>query len=129
MSGIGRWILLCGHAELKNLLWELYRLPGRQSQRMERKCQELYEGWGIQLPDVNCNYLSCAVGVVYGTSQKLAIRKEILQAVSEQYDVSVSAVDSGIRRMIDQLEAKPRPSGCASRTKADLRTRNLPLVN
>lgn len=53
------------------------------------------------------NYLSCAVGVVYGTSQKLAIRKEILQAVSEQYDVSVSAVDSGIRRMIDQLEAKP----------------------
>lgn len=70
-----------GHAELKNLLWELYRLPGRQSQRMERKCQELYEGWGIQLPDVNCNYLSCAVGVVYGTSQKLAIRKEILQAV------------------------------------------------
>ena len=107
MSGIGRWILLLGHAELKNLLWELYRLPGRQSQRMERKCQELYEGWGIQLPDVNCNYLSCAVGVVYGTSQKLAIRKEILQAVSEQYDVSVSAVDSGIRRMIDQLEAKP----------------------
>ena len=96
-----------GHAELKNLLWELYRLPGRQSQRMERKCQELYEGWGIQLPDVNCSYLSCAVGVVYGTSQKLAIRKEILQAVSEQYDVSVSAVDSGIRRMIDQLEAKP----------------------
>lgn len=96
-----------GHAELKNLLWELYRLPGRQSQRMERKCQELYEGWGIQLPDVNCNYLSCAVGVVYGTSQKLAIRKEILQTVSEQYGVSVSAVDSGIRRMIDQLEAKP----------------------
>ena len=96
-----------GHAELKNLLWELYRLPGRQSQRIERKCQELYEGWGIQLPDVNCSYLSCAVGVVYGTSQKLAIRKEILQAVSEQFDVSVSAVDSGIRRMIDQLEAKP----------------------
>ena len=33
-------------------------------------------GWGIQLPDVNCNYLSCAVGVVYGTSQKLAIRRK-----------------------------------------------------
>lgn len=27
--------------------------------------------------------------------------------MSEQFDVSVSAVDSGIRRMIDQLEAKP----------------------
>ena len=60
--------------ELKNLLRELYRMPGQQWQR---------------------------------TSQKLAIRKEILQTVSEQYGVSVSAVDSGIRRMIDQLEAKP----------------------
>lgn len=63
--------------------------------------------WGIRIPDINCSYLTSAVGVVYGTSQKLAIRKEILQAVSEQYGVSVSAVDSGIRRMIDQLEAKP----------------------
>lgn len=96
-----------GHSELKNLLRELYRMPGRQSQQMERKCQELYEGWGIQLPDVNCGYLSSAVGVVYGTTQKLAIRKEILQAVGEQYEVSVSAVDSGIRRMVDQLEARP----------------------
>ena len=96
-----------GHTELKNLLRELYRMPGRQSRQMERKCQELYSSWGVQLPDVNCSYLTYAVGVVYGTTQKLAIRKEILQAVGEQYDVSVSAVDSGIRRMIDQLEAKP----------------------
>ena len=87
-----------GHAELKNLLWELYRLPGRQSQRMERKCQELYEGWGIQLPDVNCNYLSCAVGVVYGTSQKLAIRKEILQAVSD-----ISAASARLDRTVNEV--------------------------
>lgn len=87
-----------GHAELKNLLWELYRLPGRQSQRMERKCQELYEGWGIQLPDVNCNYLSCAVGVVYGTSQKLAIRKEILQAVSD-----ISAAAARLDRTVNEV--------------------------
>ena len=87
-----------GHAELKNLLWELYRLPGRQSQRMERKCQELYEGWGIQLPDVNCNYLSCAVGVVYGTSQKLAIRKEILQAVND-----ISAAAARLDRTVNEV--------------------------
>ena len=90
--------------ELKNLLRELYRMPGRQ---MERRCQELYEGWGIRQPDMNSRYLSSAVSVVYGTVQKLAIRKEILQAVGEQYEVSVSAVDSGIRRMVDQLEARP----------------------
>lgn len=67
--------------ELKNLLRELYRMPGQQWQRTEQQCQQLYHSWGI--------------------------RKEILQTVSEQYGVSVSAVDSGIRRMIDQLEAKP----------------------
>ena len=78
-----------------------------QWQRTEQQCQQLYHSWGIRIPDINCSYLTSAVGVVYGTSQKLAIRKEILQAVSEQYGVSVSAVDSGIRRMIDQLEAKP----------------------
>lgn len=82
-------------------------MPGQQWQRTEQQCQQLYHSWGIRIPDINCSYLTSAVGVVYGTSQKLAIRKEILQAVSEQYDVSVSAVDSGIRRMIDQLEAKP----------------------
>ena len=79
----------------------------RQNRQMERRCQELYEGWGIRQPDMNSRYLSSAVGVVYGTIQKLAIRKEILQAVGEQYEVSVSAVDSGIRRMVDQLEARP----------------------
>lgn len=90
--------------ELKNLLRELYRMPGQQWQRTEQQCQQLYHSWGIRIPDINCSYLTSAVGVVYSTSQKLAIRKEILQAVSEQYGVSVSAVDSGIRRMIDQLE-------------------------
>ena len=94
-------------ADLKSLLRELYRMPGQQWQRTEQQCQQLYHSWGIRIPDINCSYLTSAVGVVYGTSQKLAIRKEILQAVGQQYNVSVSAVDSGIRRMIDQLEAAP----------------------
>lgn len=93
--------------ELKNLLRELYRMPGQQGQKLERQCHALYDSWGLQQPDVNCGYLTCAVGVVFGNSQKMAIRKEILQAVGQQYNVSVSAVDSGIRRMIDQLEAAP----------------------
>ena len=91
-------------ADLKSLLRELYRMAGQQ---LERQCHALYDSWGLQQPDVNCGYLTCAVGVVFGNSQKMAIRKEILQAVGQQYNVSVSAVDSGIRRMIDQLEAAP----------------------
>ena len=94
-------------ADLKSLLRELYRMPGQQGQKLERQCHALYDSWGLQQPDVNCGYLTCAVGVVFGNSQKMAIRKEILQAVGQQYNVSVSAVDSGIRRMIDQLEAAP----------------------
>ena len=96
----GEGLCYVGRAELRSLLWELYRMPGQQ-------WQQLYHSWGIRIPDMNSRYLSSAVSVVYGTVQKLAIRKEILQAVGEQYEVSVSAVDSGIRRMVDQLEARP----------------------
>ena len=82
-------------------------MPGRQNRQLEQRCSQLYAAWGIPQGDVNAGYLSCAVGIACSTSQKLAIRKEILQAVSEQFDTSVAAVESGIRRMVDQLEEKP----------------------
>ena len=85
--------------ELKKLLWQLYRMSGQQSRQPEQLCNRLYEAWGIPQGDVNAAYLSHAVGIVCSTSQKLAIRKEILQAVSEQFETSVTAVESGIRRM------------------------------
>ncbi len=105
--------------ELKKLLWQLYRMPGQQNQQLEQQCGQLYETWGISRTDINARYLTCAVSIVCSTSQKLAIRKEILQAVSEQFETSVTAVDSGIRRMVDQLEAKPNPAWLAF--KADTR--------
>ena len=37
--------------ELKNLLRELYRMPGQQWQRTEQQCQQLYHSWGIRIPD------------------------------------------------------------------------------
>lgn len=98
-------VVLC--TELKRLLWQLYRMPGRQNRQLEQRCSQLYAAWGIPQGDVNAGYLSCAVGIACSTSQKLAIRKEILQAVSEQFDTSVAAVESGIRRMVDQLEEEP----------------------
>ena len=93
--------------ELKKLLWQIYRMPGQQNQQLEQQCSQLYESWGIEPGDINATYLSRAVSIVCSTSQKMAIRKEILQTVSEQFDTSVTAVDSGIRRMVDQLEANP----------------------
>lgn len=108
------------HVELKKLLWEIYRMPGQQSQQLEQQCGQLYAGWGVPQSDINAAYLSRAVGIVCSTSQKMAIRKEILQAVSEQFETSVTAVDSGIRRMIDQLEAKPNPAWTAFKAENGL---------
>ena len=42
-----------------------------------------------------------------------------MQAVSEQFETSVTAVESGIRRMVDQLEEKQSPAWLAF--KADTR--------
>ena len=100
-------VFYLGQSDLRSLLRQLYRMPGQQGQKREHQCQELYRSWGIQQPDANCSYLTSAVDVVFGSSQKMAIRKEILQAVGQKFGISVSAVDSGIRRMIDQLEASP----------------------
>ena len=47
-------------------------------------CKQLYAEWGIQQPDVNCEYLTTALQVVCGTERKLAVRKEILQTVAEE---------------------------------------------
>ena len=106
--------------ELKKLLWQLYRMPGQQNQQLEQLCSRLYAAWGIPQGDVNAGYLSCAVSIVCSTSQKLAIRKEILQAVSEQFETSVTAVESGIRRMVDQLEEKPSSAWLAFKADTGL---------
>lgn len=105
---------------LKKLLWQIYQMPGQMNQRLERQCGQLYESWGIPRTDINARYLSWAVGIVCSTTQKMAIRKEILQAVSEQFDTSVTAVDSGIRRMVDQLEARTNPAWTAFKAETGL---------
>lgn len=67
-------------------------------------CKQLYAEWGIQQPDVNCEYLTTALQVVCGTERKLAVRKEILQTVAEEHHTTVAAVDCRMRRLIDGVE-------------------------
>lgn len=45
--------------ELKNLLRELYRMPGQQWQRTEQQCQQLYHSWGIRLSFTRWICASC----------------------------------------------------------------------
>lgn len=90
--------------DLKKLLWIAYQLPGRHGRQIHQQCAALYISWKLRPTELGCSYLTSAVCVVFSTARKLAVRKEILQLVSEQYNVSVSAVDSSIRRLIDQLD-------------------------
>lgn len=90
--------------DLRKLLWTAYQIPGQHGRQIHQQCAELYISWRLRPTEISCGYLTSAVCVVFSTARKLAVRKEILQLVSEQYNVSVSAVDSSIRRLIDQLE-------------------------
>ncbi len=50
---------------------------------------------------------------------KLALRKEILRGVADEYHITVAAVDSGLRRMIDGLETRaPRLGALQGRKTA-----------
>lgn len=90
--------------DLRKLLWIAYQLPTPHGRQIHQQCTDLYIRWKLQPAEIGCCYLTSAVCVAFSTSHKLAVRKEILQLVSEQYNVSVSAVDSSIRRLIDQLD-------------------------
>ena len=61
-------------------------------------------------PNTNCEYLTLALQIACSADGKLALRKEILRGVADEYHITVAAVDSGLRRMIDGLETRA-PSG------------------
>ena len=74
--------------------------------QIERFCTHLYELWKLPQPDTNCEYLTLAVQIACSADGKLALRKEILQGVAEQYHITVAAVDSGLRRLVEGLETR-----------------------
>lgn len=98
------------HGHLQDLMRGLLGVPGQNSTRIERFCIQLYEQWGIPQPNTNCEYLTLALQIACSADGKLALRKEILRGVADEYHITVAAVDSGLRRMIDGLETRA-PSG------------------
>lgn len=93
--------------------------------QLEGLCQRLYAEWGARQPDVSCDYLTSALRIVLSTDHRLAIRKEILQQVGERYNVSISAVDSGIRRMLDGLDEQNLPAWRAFKQESGFETEKL----
>ena len=97
---------LIRQTSLRDLLEQLQNVPGSPTRPVERICKQYYDRWHIQQPDVNCTYLTQAVCIACGSSIRLAIRKEILQQIAEQRHMTVAAVNSGLRRLIDGLETR-----------------------
>ena len=107
--GEGGVCYLMRQTSLKDLLEKLSDVPGDLVWQVEQCCREYYERWQIPQPDHNCTYLTQAVCISFSSENKLAIRKEILQQVAEQQGMTIQAVNSGLRRLVDHLEAsQPR---------------------
>lgn len=97
--------------ELKRICREMERLYGCSMPRgLEAVCDQIFAAWGLEDQDIRCRYLAAALTIVCSSTEHLALRKELLEQVAQQYQVSVAAVDSGIRRLIDQLEEQSPPA-------------------
>lgn len=86
--------------------------PESLAQRIDLLCAEkqtnheedLLKQWGVALERTQVQYFTEAVQLLVRADKPLALRKELLSEVAENHCVSVSAVDSGLRRMIANLE-------------------------
>lgn len=97
--------------ELKRICREMERLYGcAVPQGLEEFCGQIFASWGLEEQDIRCRYLAEALRIACGSTEHLAIRKQLLEQVAQQHQVSVAAVDSGIRRLIDQLEEQRPPA-------------------
>ena len=59
---------------------------------------------GLSTYDANKRYLTGALRMMMGSDHRLAIRKEILGPVAEEYNLTVAAVDSALRRLLETLD-------------------------
>lgn len=85
----------------------LYRV---KQDSLQDYCSRLYESWGVQGEITKCGYLTDAVTIAEQADDKLALRKQIIMTISEMRGVSVDAVDSGLRRLIERMEENNTPA-------------------
>ena len=89
---------LIRQATLEDMLQELRAPAHRPAESLEKRCERIYRSWGVSTCDANKRYLTGALRVMMGSDHRLAIRKEILGPVAEEYNLTVAAVDSALRR-------------------------------
>ena len=94
-----------------------------EKKRRDIRCVELCRAWGVQEDTRNVAYMADAVAIVLAAGDQLAVRKEIILKVGEAHGVSISAVDSGLRRLIGEMEAADTAEYRAFKQAAGLETR------
>lgn len=95
---------LIRQATLEDMLQELRAPAHRPAESLEKRCKRIYRSWGVSTCDANKRYLTGALRVMMGSDHRLAIRKEILGPVAEEYGLTVAAVDSALRRLLETLD-------------------------
>ena len=95
---------LIRQATLEDMLQELRAPAHRPAESLEKRCERIYRSWGLSTDDANKRYLTGALRMMMGSDHRLAIRKEILGPVAEEYNLTVAAVDSALRRLLETLD-------------------------
>ena len=96
---------LIRQATLEDMLRELRAPAHSPAESLEKRCERIYRSWGLNTSDANKRYLTGAVRVMMASDHRLAIRKEILGAVAQEHHLTIAAVDSALRRLLDTLDA------------------------
>jgi CheY-like chemotaxis protein len=110
---------------LQALTRQIELLCGMQTRSLAGYCAELYRTWGVHGLENNCAYLTEAVEIALGSPRRLAIRKEILLAVGERHGLSITAVDSAIRRVREELDTLATPAWCSFKQQYGQKEKSL----
>lgn len=96
--------------DLRTLNTELQILCSLQSGNLQVLVQHLYQEWGVKKATAGWEYLTEAVECTLASDRKLLLTKEILLPVAEKAGVDAKAVESGIRRVLEDLNRRMVPA-------------------
>ena len=97
---------------LNSLLYDLESMLRAQNAQTDSDTVliQLLMHWGEHPGSLGAQYLQECMELAVRCEPHFAIRKDVLLPVGKRHSVTVLAVDSGIRRLIDKLDALNKPA-------------------
>lgn len=99
-------------SSLQDMVQSLLASRGLPTESPAQFCRRMLTDWGVSPAESAGKYLIDAVTVpeVDEDGRPLALRKQILQAVADQHEMTVAAVDSALRRFVEGCETRNTPA-------------------